>query len=360
MRKKFSKKFYLIETFPKKNRISIRKVKEYILWVEGTTLEQLYRREKKMSLNALEVTNLTKRIKGRNIVDNVSFSVEKGEIFGLLGPNGAGKTTIIRMIVNLINRTNGKVVIDSYNVDENFSEAMSSLGAIVENPEFYKYMSGYKNLKHYARMAKEPISEERFNEVIKLVGLENAIHQKVKTYSLGMRQRLGVAQALLHKPALLILDEPTNGLDPQGIREFRDYLHLLASEGISVLVSSHLLSEMQLMCHRFAIIEKGKLIHISNMDETVSEEEVSVREVTFELDSPEKAVELLRNSEYEVEESSVKGSELMAKLPKDSIPLVNKLFVENNVAVYGIYVVKATLEDRFLEITNQKREEETK
>ncbi|EOR24046.1 ATP-binding cassette domain-containing protein [Cytobacillus oceanisediminis] len=314
-----------------------------------------------MSLNALEVTNLTKRIKGRNIVDNVSFSVEKGEIFGLLGPNGAGKTTIIRMIVNLINRTNGKVVIDSHNVDNDFSKAMSSLGAIVENPEFYKYMSGYKNLKHYARMAKEPITEERFNEVIKLVGLENAIHQKVKTYSLGMRQRLGVAQALLHNPTLLILDEPTNGLDPQGIREFRDYLHLLASQGISVLVSSHLLSEMQLMCHRFAIIEKGKLIHISKMDETVSEEEeVSVREVTFELESPEKAVDILRNSDIKVEEISIKERELVVKLAKETIPLVNKLFVENDVAVYGIYVVKATLEDRFLEITNQKREEETK
>lgn len=314
-----------------------------------------------MSLNALEVTNLTKRIKGRNIVDNVSFSVEKGEIFGLLGPNGAGKTTIIRMIVNLINRTNGKVVIDSHNVDNDFSKAMSSLGAIVENPEFYKYMSGYKNLKHYARMAKEPITEERFNEVIKLVGLENAIHHKVKTYSLGMRQRLGVAQALLHNPTLLILDEPTNGLDPQGIREFRDYLHLLASQGISVLVSSHLLSEMQLMCHRFAIIEKGKLIHISKMDETVSEEEeVSVREVTFELESPEKAVDILRNSDIKVEEISIKERELVVKLAKETIPLVNKLFVENDVAVYGIYVVKATLEDRFLEITNQKREEETK
>lgn len=313
-----------------------------------------------MSLNALEVKNLTKRIKGRNIVDDVSFSVEKGEIFGLLGPNGAGKTTIIRMIVSLINRTNGNVIIDNYNLDNNFSEAMSSLGAIVENPEFYKYMSGYKNLKHYARMAKESISEDRFNEVIKLVGLENAIHQKVKTYSLGMRQRLGVAQALLHKPAILILDEPTNGLDPQGIREFRDYLHLLASQGISVLVSSHLLSEMQLMCHRFAIIEKGKLIHISKMDETVSEEEVSLREVTFELEAPEKAVDFLTNSEVKVEIISAKGRDLIVKLGKETIPLVNKLLVENNFAVYGINVVKATLEDRFLEITNQKREEETK
>lgn len=313
-----------------------------------------------MSLNALEVKNLTKRIKGRNIVDDVSFTVEKGEIFGLLGPNGAGKTTIIRMIVSLINRTNGKVVVNNHDLDSDFSKAMSSIGAIVENPEFYKYMSGYKNLKHYARMAIEEVPEERFQEVIKLVGLENAIHQKVKTYSLGMRQRLGVAQALLHNPALLILDEPTNGLDPQGIREFRDYLHLLAREGISVLVSSHLLSEMQLMCHRFAIIEKGKLIHVSTMDETVSEVDAEIREVTFELDQPKEAMELLKNSEYVVEMESTKEKGLLIKIPKDKIPVVNKLLVENNVLVYGIYVAKATLEDRFLEITKQNREEAQK
>ena len=313
-----------------------------------------------MSLNALEVKNLIKRIKGRNIVDDVSFTVEKGEIFGLLGPNGAGKTTIIRMIVSLINRTNGKVVVNNHDLDSDFSKAMSSIGAIVENPEFYKYMSGYKNLKHYARMAIEEVPEERFQEVIKLVGLENAIHQKVKTYSLGMRQRLGVAQALLHNPALLILDEPTNGLDPQGIREFRDYLHLLAREGISVLVSSHLLSEMQLMCHRFAIIEKGKLIHVSTMDETVSEVDAEIREVTFELDQPKEAMELLKNSEYVVEMESTKEKGLLIKIPKDKIPVVNKLLVENNVLVYGIYVAKATLEDRFLEITKQNREEAQK
>ncbi|HWJ77091.1 MAG TPA: ABC transporter ATP-binding protein [Niallia sp.] len=313
-----------------------------------------------MSLNALEVKNLTKRIKGRNIVDDVSFTVEKGEIFGLLGPNGAGKTTIIRMIVSLINRTNGKVVVNNHDLDSDFSKAMSSIGAIVENPEFYKYMSGYKNLKHYARMAIEEVPEERFQEVIKLVGLENAIHQKVKTYSLGMRQRLGVAQALLHNPALLILDEPTNGLDPQGIREFRDYLHLLAREGISVLVSSHLLSEMQLMCHRFAIIEKGKLIHVSTMDETVSEVDAEIRDVTFELDQPKEAMEILKNSEYVVEMESTKEKGLLIKIPKDKIPVVNKLLVENNVLVYGIYVAKATLEDRFLEITKQNREEAQK
>ncbi|MEK4669530.1 ABC transporter ATP-binding protein [Niallia sp. FSL R7-0271] len=310
-----------------------------------------------MSQYALEVKNLTKKIRSKTIVDKVSFAVEKGEIFGLLGPNGAGKTTIIRMIVSLINRTEGEVVINGHNLDASFAEAMSSLGAIVENPEFYKYMSGYKNLRHYARMAKEEISESRIAEVVKLVGLDNAIHQKVKTYSLGMRQRLGVAQALLHNPAILILDEPTNGLDPQGIREFRDYLHELAATGISVLVSSHLLSEMQLMCHRFAIIEKGKLIHISSMDETVAEGVDELREVTFEIDEANNALELLKSSAVAFEEVSLKKELLTVKLSRSSIPAVNKLFVEKGISVYGINAAKATLEDRFLEITNKKGEE---
>ncbi|MGG4466770.1 ABC transporter ATP-binding protein [Paenibacillus alvei] len=310
-----------------------------------------------MSQYALEVKNLTKKIRSKTIVDKVSFAVEKGEIFGLLGPNGAGKTTIIRMIVSLINRTEGEVVINGHNLDASFAEAMSSLGAIVENPEFYKYMSGYKNLRHYARMAKEEISESRITEVVKLVGLDNAIHQKVKTYSLGMRQRLGVAQALLHNPAILILDEPTNGLDPQGIREFRDYLHELAATGISVLVSSHLLSEMQLMCHRFAIIEKGKLIHISSMDETVAEGVDELREVTFEIDEANNALELLKSSAVAFEEVSLKKELLTVKLSRSSIPAVNKLFVEKGISVYGINAAKATLEDRFLEIMNKKGEE---
>ncbi|MFT8323146.1 MAG: ABC transporter ATP-binding protein [Bacillus sp. (in: firmicutes)] len=312
-----------------------------------------------MSQYALEVKGLTKKIRSKTIVNSVSFSVEKGEIFGLLGPNGAGKTTIIRMIVSLINRTNGEVVINGNSLDNSFANAMSSIGAIVENPEFYKYMSGYKNLKHYARMAKTEITEERIREVARLVGLEDAMHQKVKTYSLGMRQRLGVAQALLHNPAILILDEPTNGLDPQGIKEFRNYLHELAAQGISVLVSSHLLAEMQLMCHRFAIIEKGELIHISTMDETVKEEEKDNREVVFEVDHPEKVLDLLKNSKINFELVTQRKTELTLKLTKASVPSVNKLLVENEISVYGIYVRKLTLEDRFLEITSQKGAKET-
>jgi ABC-2 type transport system ATP-binding protein len=311
-----------------------------------------------MSQFALEVKALTKTIGKKTIVDDVSFQVERGEIFGLLGPNGAGKTTIIRMIVSLINRTGGTVLINGHDLDDSFTEAMNELGAIVENPEFYKYLSGYKNLRHYARMALNDISEERINEVTELVGLENAINDKVRTYSLGMRQRLGVAQAILHKPSILILDEPTNGLDPQGIREFRDYLRLLANQGTSVLVSSHLLSEMQLMCDRFAIIEKGKLIHISSMHDNEMFEEKKVNTIEVEISNPALASKLLAERMADVNVTSSKGTRLTLSVQKEQIPMINKLFVENGIDVYEILNVKATLEDRFLEITNKDKKEQ--
>lgn len=310
-----------------------------------------------MSEYALEVQSLTKKIGKNTIVDQVSFGIEKGEIFGLLGPNGAGKTTIIRMIVSLINRTAGTVIIKGHNLDDAFTDAMSEIGAIVENPEFYKYMSGYKNLKHYANMAKSPIPETRIQEVIKLVGLEQAIHHKVKTYSLGMRQRLGVAQALLHSPSILILDEPTNGLDPQGIREFREYLRQLASEGISVLVSSHLLSEMQQTCDRFAIIEKGKLIHIANMNESEQELTDSHSEVMFEVSDVEKAINILTEHNLLKNMKNGKEQQLIVSLDKASIAKANRLLITNDVDVFEMVRVKATLEDRFLELTNKEKKE---
>lgn len=311
-----------------------------------------------MTQYALEVQSLTKKIGKKTIVDDVSFKVEKGEIFGLLGPNGAGKTTIIRMIVSLINRTGGDVIINGHNLDDSFKEAMSEIGAIVENPEFYKYMSGLKNIRHYERMAVKDISEKRRNEVIELVGLQHAMHQKVKTYSLGMRQRLGVAQSLLHNPSVLIFDEPTNGLDPQGIREFRDYLRKLADDGISVLVSSHLLSEMQLMCDRFAIIEKGKLIHISSMHDSMEESKEMTREVIFEVsDSSEAAILIKEKGLYEgVIEAN--GDQLKLHLDKEKTMVINQLLVQNGVGVYGIVSHKATLEDRFLELTNKEKKEQ--
>ena len=306
-----------------------------------------------MGAYALEVQSLTKKVKNKLIVDDVSFGVEKGEIFGLLGPNGAGKTTIIRMIVSLIGRTNGKVLVNGMDLDTHFKQAMGEMGAIVENPEFYKYMSGYKNLKQYAAMAGRPISPERIQAVIKLVKLEDAIHNKVKTYSLGMRQRLGVAQALLHSPSLLILDEPTNGLDPQGIREFRDYLRQLADNGMSVIVSSHLLSEMELMCDRYAIIEKGKLIHVASMNESSDEEAAAILPVVFDVGDLQAAIQLLNEKQMGDAVETVNKGQFILRSGREAIPETVRLLVNGNIDIYGIEKVTDSLEDRFFKLTGK-------
>ena len=204
----------------------------------------------------VQLRNLSKVIKGKQIIDNLTLDIYPGQITGFLGPNGSGKTTTIRLMTGLMNMTDGEVVIDGVSLKDKYEDAIENVGVIVENPEMYKFLSGYKNLLHFARMHKN-ISKERIDEVVRQVGMENRIHEKVSTYSLGMRQRLGLAQSLLHKPKFLILDEPTNGLDPAGIREFRDHLRKISKEeNVAVFVSSHLLSEMELMCDRIAIIPK--------------------------------------------------------------------------------------------------------
>ncbi|KAF0819315.1 Efflux ABC transporter, ATP-binding protein [Bacillus sp. ZZV12-4809] len=177
----------------------------------------------------VEIQDVTKVINGRTIIDSVSFEVKKGEVFGFLGPNGAGKTTTIRMLVGLISITSGDIKVLGSSIKTDFEKAVSHIGAIVENPEMYKFLTGYQNLVHYARMSKG-VTKKKIDETVELVGLADRIHDKVRTYSLGMRQRLGLAQCLLHDPQILILDEPTNGLDPAGIREIRDHLRLLARE----------------------------------------------------------------------------------------------------------------------------------
>jgi ABC-2 type transport system ATP-binding protein len=303
-----------------------------------------------MTTHTLELKNLTKKIKGKTIVDDLSFSVREGEIFGLLGPNGAGKTTTIRMIVGLISITDGDVSINGINVRENYEKAMEQVGAIVENPQLYEFMSGYKNLMQYARIM-PGVTEERIDEVIKLVDLEYAIHDKVKTYSLGMRQRLGVAQALLHKPNVLILDEPTNGLDPQGIYDLRNYLRLLANNGTSVIVSSHMLAEMQMMCDRVAIIQHGKMVRI---DEIQSKEVEADVKVHFQIEGDvhqAKQVLAEMNPELDVVES---GNELIVQTADvKSIAELNKQLVLAGILVVGIQRKTKTLEERFLEMTKK-------
>lgn len=298
----------------------------------------------------VQLRNVTKRIGSKTIVDHLSFDVPRGEVFGFLGPNGAGKTTTIRMMVGLISMTEGEVLVNGINVNRNFEQAMMHIGAIVENPELYKFLTGYQNLIHFARMI-PGITKERINEVIKLVKLENRIHDKVKTYSLGMRQRLGVAQAILHRPDVLILDEPTNGLDPEGIRELRDYLRQLAkSEGTAIIVSSHLLSEMELMCDRVAIIQNGKLVNVQAMREMVQQQSDEASLVVFEVDEPQRAIQLLSDT-VNVVEAAVTPEGVTLYLQRDQVPDAIKQLVQGNVRIFSVKTASLTLEDKFLELT---------
>ena len=221
----------------------------------------------------LKIKNLTKVYNKKRVVDGLTLNVEAGQIYGFLGPNGAGKTTTIKMITGLIKKDAGDIVINGIDAVKNHDVAMNYVGAIVEVPSFYEYMSGMENLRLYARLRN--IKKEQILKIVKLVKLENKIYEKVKKYSLGMKQRLGLAVSLLHSPKLLILDEPTNGLDPEGIRELRELLKKIAHEdNVAVFVSSHLLSEMQLMCDKVAIINNGKIVKVESMDSIKNESNI--------------------------------------------------------------------------------------
>lgn len=295
--------------------------------------------------HVLEVQSVTKKIDNKTIVDSLSFHIKRGEILGLLGPNGAGKTTTMRMIVGLASITEGDIFIEGHSIKTNFKQAISKVGVVVETPSFYPFLSGYDNLKYYARMAKG-VTVERIKEIVELLGLEHAIHKKTKTYSLGMRQRLGIAQALLHRPSLLILDEPTNGLDPAGIREMRDYLKKVARhEGTAILVSSHLLAEIELMCDRVVIIQNGKHIKTYDIAEKSAQEEI-----TFIVGDAEKAAQVL-GKEFEGAPIRVKDHALFIQMKEEDIPSVVKALVSYNIDLYYVYRSKQSLEDIFLEAT---------
>ncbi|EGP2701580.1 ABC transporter ATP-binding protein [Listeria monocytogenes] len=295
-----------------------------------------------MTERALQVTNLHKKIRKREIIKGISFEVMPGEVFGFLGPNGAGKTTTIRMIVGLIKPTSGTILIGGKDIRKNFTEAMRGLGSIVENPEFYTFLTGQENLAYFARMDSS-IKKERIQEVTELVGLEKRINDRVSTYSLGMRQRLGIAQALLSNPKLLILDEPTNGLDPSGIHEMRDFIRALArNEGISVLVSSHLLSEIELLCDRVAIMTDGTIIKTDQVAHLLS----SRAQLRWRVTPIEQAKAFLES----VTEVEVDGEYLVTAMNEESAEW-NEQLVAKGVKVHEIDKRKPSLEDLFLELT---------
>ncbi|HYM60655.1 MAG TPA: ABC transporter ATP-binding protein [Thermoanaerobaculia bacterium] len=291
----------------------------------------------------LIASHLTKVIGRRTIVDDVSFEVFPGEVFGFLGPNGAGKTTTIRMLVGLIRPTAGAVTICSYDLRQQFEQALRCIGCIVETPDLYRFMTGRENLEHFARML--GAGQAEIDRVGALVSLSHRLDQRVGAYSLGMRQRLGIAQALLGKPRLLILDEPANGLDPAGIHEIRELVRRLAAETrLSVFVSSHLLGEIELMCDRVAIIHHGRILREGSVPELIS----SGREMELRVSDAERAEVLLRASNPELR---VDGNRLLLPIDESDAPPIIALLVNHGIEVYHAQAKLHTLEEMFLDAT---------
>ncbi|MBU5258034.1 ABC transporter ATP-binding protein [Bacillus pumilus] len=296
-----------------------------------------------MQSAVLKVEKVDKRIGRKLILQDISIEIGKGEIVGLLGPNGSGKTTLIRLIVGLMKKNNGRIMINGYSQDEDFLHAMSSVGAIIENPEFYSYLTGFENLELYAAMH-DGVTEERMQEVVKRVRLEHAIHQKVKTYSLGMKQRLGIAQAILHQPNLLILDEPTNGLDPAGMKEFREHLQMLVrEEGTSVLFATHLLHEVEELCDRMIIIQKGQIKASAKLRDMEGKEQILMN-----IQPVEKAVSWLDTQAYTYERN---GARVLLHLNKEQVPELNKQLVLAGFDVLEMTPQKPSIEEAFMKWT---------
>ncbi|MFC4302910.1 ABC transporter ATP-binding protein [Cohnella boryungensis] len=319
-----------------------------------------------MSGNAKEIVmsvqGLQKKIGRKPIIREVSFEVYAGEIFGFLGPNGSGKTTTIRMLVDLIKPTAGNIVVCGDNVRTHPERALSHIGCIVENPEMYGFMTGWENLEHFARMQKG-ISEERIAEVAEIVGLDQRIHDKVKNYSLGMRQRLGIAQALLGKPKLLILDEPTNGLDPKGIKELREFIRMLAEGGMSLFISSHLLSEIQLMCDRVAIIAHGEVIAVGEVEELVSQAgtytiwQVDRPVATREMFRNQPEIALIPDKEHRIDEAllSAMNDPIVTVMEESQVTEWVKRLVDAGIGILSVQRVAPSLEELFLKLTEGEK-----
>ena len=294
----------------------------------------------------LEVLGLKKRIGLKTIVEDISFDMHEGEIIGLLGPNGSGKTTIMRMLVGLTKTTKGEVYCFEKPLGLGKVKMLKEVGAMIETPEFYNYMSGWSNLKQMARVCGKKVSRARMKELVEFVGLSKVIRKKVKTYSLGMRQRLGLAQALLNDPKILILDEPVNGLDPQGVQDFRNKLKEIAATGVSILISSHLLDEIEKVSDRVIVIEKGRIIADDKLDHLVADETVKTLISTYDV---EKAEVLVR--ELGIRYELTKEGFIFENISREDKARVITYLVTNNVELDSIRELTTSLEDRFLQIT---------
>ena len=304
-----------------------------------------------MSTPALEIHNICKSYGKRKVVDNLSICVNKGEVYGFLGPNGAGKSTTIRIILSLTKADSGVVKIFGQSVSEYKEKTLIHTGAMIEKADFYQNLSAEQNLKMLASMTKTP--SKRIDEVLDIVGLESRRMDKVKKYSQGMKQRLGIAQSLLNYPKLLVLDEPTNGLDPGGMKEIRDLILKLSNEGITIFISSHLLSEVEKICTSMMIIKNGVVIREGNVKGLISE--ISDIYFTISVNQVDKAQTIIKNLSF-AKLVNTDGEYLQITSEKDRISDIIKIFVDQGIQIKSV-IPNMTLEDYFLTITeeNSKR-----
>ncbi|MBO5349197.1 MAG: ABC transporter ATP-binding protein [Clostridia bacterium] len=310
-----------------------------------------------MSDTILEIKNVSKYYGKTKVVDNVTFEVKKGEIFGFLGPNGAGKTTTIKMILGLISIDEGSIKVNGYDIKKDFEKAMEYIGGIVENPDMYAYMSAVDNLKLFAKIRNINYSE--VYKSLELVGLQKSMNQKISKYSLGMKQRAGLALSLLHSPKILILDEPTNGLDPVGIKELRDILKKLAKEkDTAILVSSHILSEMELMCDKVAVIDKGKIVKVESLTQNENDNENSTKAVqcVIKVKQQEKAVNILKEKLNKI--ATIKDEKIYVTANKGEISSIVKTLAINDIDVEYANENEHTLEDLFFDVTKGDKKDE--
>ena len=294
-------------------------------------------------MKILECKNLKKKFGKKEIIKGVSFNIEEQDILGFIGPNGAGKTTTIKLILGLQGIDEGTVSINGYDIEKDFVKAIEKVGTIVESPDTYMYLSGRQNLELVSKMYKN-ITKERIEEVIELVGLSNRINDKVSKYSLGMRQRLGIAQAIIHKPNLLILDEPTNGLDPEGIIELRSLLKKLAKEEkMAILISSHNLLELESFCSKVCIIQNGEIIEESNIKDL--KKKMSNSTYRFEINDTKKITKILKDIKI------VDDHNFEIQINKEEINKILSKLIDNKIDVYQVYLKNVSLEEVFIEKT---------
>ena len=300
-----------------------------------------------MSEEVIKVEKLAKNFGSFEAVRDVSFTVNKGDVFGFLGPNGAGKSTTIRCLLSLIRLNAGTIQMFGKSYATHRYEILSKIGSIIEKPDFYNYLSAQKNLEIFARISGATVSTKEIHEMLEFVGLGGRGKDKTKGFSHGMKQRLGIAQTLLHKPELIILDEPTTGLDPQGIIEIRNLILRLKNEqNKTILLSSHQLSEIELIANRMVIITKGKSLVEGNVQELLNAQELTVR---LELSDINKAIPLIQQHFVNVEITRINEVEISLSIEKQQVPQLNKMLGDNNILVYALEP-KRKLEDFFMKI----------